>query len=81
MCVCCVLLDYEGLDYKMLMCGYDVEEVLRPVLTSSNVHVFAKTSNCIPVQVFYWSVCLSVCLSGKSQSCQETRTMTHLIVP
>ncbi|XP_062511926.1 NBAS subunit of NRZ tethering complex-like isoform X2 [Corticium candelabrum] len=43
----------SGLDYKMLMCGYDVEEVLRPVLTNSNVHVFAKTSNSIPVQGSY----------------------------
>jgi WD40 repeat protein len=74
----------SGLDYKMLMCGYDVEEVLRPVLSSGNVHVFAKTSNCIPVQGTYLTpsgvfliYCKKLFWEGEGKPSDESKPWVH----
>ena len=40
-----------GLDYKKLISVGSPQQILKPVLTSANVHLLAKLANKIPIQV------------------------------
>ena len=40
-----------GLDYKKLIAVESPLQILKPVLTSANVHLLAKLANKIPTQV------------------------------
>ena len=61
-----------GLDYKKLIAVESPLQILKPVLTSANVHLLAKLANKIPTQVSELYCRLrSLCLSRLSKISEE----------